>query len=131
MTDTTTTLEPPLSQEISRIDAPLERRRLGDMSIDRFAGLKFDEYRQAVEFSKLVAQAKHGILPYLLQNTGDCLVVCTQALRWKIEPVWTMQHSYVTRADGVIAYDSAVHAAIILSSELLKERPRYSFDGEG
>jgi len=117
--------------QVSRIDAPLERRRVGDMKIDKFAGLEIREFREAVEFCKLVAQAQHGVPPYLRGNPGDCLVVCSSALRWRLEPVWCMQHSYVAKAESIISYDSAVISAIILASGLLKERPRYFYSGEG
>jgi hypothetical protein len=67
----------------------------------------------------------------LKQNPGDCLAIVTQALRWHLEPYWVAQHSYVAKAEGLISYDAAVHAAIVLSSGLLRERPRYLFTGEG
>jgi hypothetical protein len=125
-----TTIEPSLSQQLSRIDAPMERKRLGDMEVSKFAGLSFQEYRECVEFAKLASQSRHGIPPYLRGNPGDCLVITTQALRWRIEPIWTMQHSYIAKAESLIAYDSAVHNAIVLSSGILKSRPRYTFDGQ-
>ena len=132
MTDTTTIpLEPPLAQQLTRIDEPLERKRVGDMSIDKFAGLRFDEFRQAIEFAKLMAQAHHSVPAYLKQNPGDCLAIVTQALRWHLEPYWVAQHSYIAKAEALIAYDAAVHAAIVISSPLLKTRPRYTFNGEG
>src|SRR6516165_2287837 len=132
MTDTTTIpLEPPLAQQLTRIDEPLERKRVGDMSIDKFAGLRFDEFRQAIEFAKLMAQARHSVPGYLKQNAGDCLAIVTQALRWKLEPYWVAQHSYIAKAEALIAYDSAVHNAIVLSSGILKARPRYHYNGEG
>jgi len=77
-----TTIEPSLSQQLSRIDAPMERKRLGDMEVSKFAGLSFQEYRECVEFAKLASQSRHGIPPYLRGNPGDCLVITTQALRW-------------------------------------------------
>jgi len=127
----TTTLEPPLSQQLTRIDQPLERKRVGDMVVDRWAGLTFAEYRECVEFAKVMAQAKNSVPGYLKQNPGDCLAIVTQSLRWRLEPYWVAQHSYVAKAESLIAYDAAVHAAILLSSGLLKERPRYAYEGAG
>ena len=126
----TETYEPPLSQQLTRIDEPMERKRVGDMVVNRWAGLTFNEYREAIEFSKLMSQARHSVPGYLKQNPGDCLAIVTQSLRWRLEPYWVAQHSYVAKDEGLIAYDSAVHAAILLSSGLLKERPRYSYSGE-
>ncbi len=116
---------------ISRIDDKLERRRVGDMTVEKFGGLSFQEYREAIEFSKLITQARNGIPRYLRNNAGDCLVITTQALRWKLEPVWCMQHSYIAKEESLIAYDAAVHAAIVLSSGLIRGRPRYTYEGEG
>jgi len=125
------TTEPPLAQQLTTIDAPMERRRIGDMVVDRWAGLTFNEYREAVEFAKLMAQAKNSVPGYLKSNPGDCLAIVTQSLRWRLEPYWVAQHSYVAKSESLIAYDAAVHAAILLSSGLLKERPRYIYSGEG
>jgi hypothetical protein len=130
----TTVIEPPLAQQLSRVDQPLERKRVGDMVVDQWAGLTFAEYRECVEFAKVMAEAKHSIPAYLKNNRGDCLAVLTQSLRWHLEPYWLAQHSYVAKPDNensLITYDAAVHAAIVLSSGLLKERPRYSYTGEG
>ncbi len=124
-------IEPSLAQQLTRVDAPLERKRVGDMVVDRWAGLTFAEYRECVEFAKVMAQAKHSVPAYLKGNPGDCLAIVTQSLRWRLEPYWVSQHSYIAKAESLIAYDAAVHAAILLSSGLLKERPRYSYSGEG
>jgi hypothetical protein len=121
----------PISQELSRIEAPLERRRVGDMTVDRFAGLTFAEYRECVEFAKLMAQGRHSIPAYLKANPGDCLSIVTQAMRWHLEPYWVAQHSYIAKQEAMIAYDAAVHAAIVISAKLTKERPEYIFEGEG
>jgi RecT family protein len=127
----TATIEPPLAHQLSRIDQPLERKRVGDMVVDRWAGLTFAEYRECVEFAKVMAQARNSIPGYLKENPGDCLAIVTQSLRWRLEPYWVAQHSYVAKTESLIAYDAAVHAAILLSSGLLKERPRYTYKGEG
>jgi hypothetical protein len=130
MTDTST-VEPPLSQEISRIDTQLDRRRVGDMTVDKFAGLTFKEYRDAIEFSKLVTQAKHGLPGFLKNNGADCLIVTTLALRWRLEPVWVMQNSYIAKSDGLINYENFVFAAVLNASGALKGKPRYHYSGEG
>jgi hypothetical protein len=120
--------------ELQTIDSPLDRRRVGDMTIERFGGLTFVQYREAVEFAKIMCQSRHSIPAYLQQNVGDCLALITQSLRWSLEPFWLAQHSYVTNPDAkgsLIAYDAAVHAAIVLSKGSIKGRPRYRFAGEG
>ena len=119
------------TQELTRIDAPIDKPRLGDIPVDRFAGLSIDNYRQAIEFSKVMALAVYAIPKYLKKNEGDCLAIVTKSLRWRLEPYWVAENSYVARAEGIISYSSAVFAAIILSSGLLKERPRYIYSGEG
>ena len=121
------------SMELTTVDAALDRRRVGDMTVEKFGGLAFTEYREAVEFAKLMCQSRHSIPKYLKQNAGDCLAIVTQALRWSLEPYWVAQHSYIARddQDTLIAYDAAVHAAIILSVGKLKGRPRYVYEGEG
>lgn len=115
----------------TRLEQPLDRQNLGDMSVDKFAGLTFRDYREAMEFSKVVAHAKFGLPPFLRANAADCLIITTQALRWRLEPVWVMQHAYITKADGIIAYDNFVFGAVLNASGLLKGRPRYSYAGQG
>jgi hypothetical protein len=120
--------------ELQTIQSPLDRRRVGDMTIEKFGGLTFVEYREAVEFAKVMCQSRHSIPAYLKQNVGDCLAVITQSLRWRLEPFWLAQHSYVAKPNdqnSLIAYDAAVHAAIVISMGNLKGRPRYTFEGEG
>jgi hypothetical protein len=101
------------------------------MTISKWAGLTFTEYREAIEFAKMMAQARNSIPGYLKQNPGDCLAIVTQALRWRLEPYWVSQHSYIAKAESLMAYDAAVHAAIVLSSGVIKGRPRYTYAGEG
>ena len=131
MTDVQDRDDPTPSQQLSRVDTPMERKRIGDMTITKWAGLTFNEYREAIEFAKLMSQARNSVPEYLKGNPGDCLAIVTQSLRWRLEPYWVAQHSYVARKESLIAYDSAVHSAIILSSGMLRGRPRYSYDGEG
>lgn len=120
--------------ELTTVETPLDRRRVGDMKIEKFGGLTFSEYREAVEFAKIMCQARHTIPKFLKQNVGDCLAVITQSLRWNLEPFWIAQHSYVAKPndpDSLIAYDSAVFSAIVESAGILKSRPRYTYAGEG
>jgi hypothetical protein len=109
----------------------MERKRVGDMAISKWAGLTFTEYREAIEFAKMMAQARNSIPGYLKQNPGDCLAIVTQSLRWRLEPYWVAQHSYIAKSEALIAYDAAVHAAIVISSGILEGRPRYTYAGEG
>jgi hypothetical protein len=115
----------------TRIDSPLDRRRLGEMSVDKFAGLTFRDYREAMDFAKVITHAKFGLPAFLRNNAPDCLIITTQALRWRLEPVWVMQNAYVTKADGVIGYDNFVFGAVLMASGVLKGRPRYTYSGEG
>jgi hypothetical protein len=117
-------------QQLARLGT-LDRRTIGDMHVDKFAGLTFREYREVAEFSKLVCQAKYGLPQYLRGNASDCLVVTTQALRWRLDPVWVMQNSYVTKEGGLINFDNFVFGAILMASGLVKGRQRYTFAGDG
>lgn len=126
---------------ITTADTALDRARVGGMTFEKFGGLTFGEYREAIEFGKFISRnCRHGIPAYLIDNAGDCVVITTQALRHKVEPIFAMQHSYVAakeRSDGsrpegtLIAYDAAYHAAVINASGKLKGKPRYSWSGEG
>lgn len=129
---TTTDVRDSEQQRLSRtIDSALDRRRVGDMQVDKFAGLTFREYRDVAEFSKLITQAKYCLPPFLRNNASDCLGVTTQALRWRLDPVWVMQNSYVTKEGGTINFNNFVFGAILMASGLVKGHPRYSFQGEG
>lgn len=115
----------------ARIDTPLDRKTLNEMEVSKFAGLTFQSYQDAIDFSKVVTHAKYGLPGFLKNNAADCLIIVTQALRWRLEPVWVMQHAYVTKQDGIFAYDSFVFGAILNASGLLRGRPRYTYTGQG
>lgn len=116
----------------ARLDTPLDRKTLGEMQVDKFAGLTFRDYTDATEFAKVVSHARHGLPAFLRGNAADCLIITTQALRWRLEPVWVMQNAYVTKSDaGMFNYNNYVFGAVLNASGLLKGRPRYTFGGQG
>jgi hypothetical protein len=123
------TIEPP-PQEITRVEGPMDRKRVGDITVDKFAGLTFKEYREVIGFCQLVCQARNGLPAFLKGNAADCVIIATQAIRWRLDPVWVMQHSYVTKADGIVNYENFVFGAIIMASGVIKGRPRYRWEGE-
>lgn len=104
---------------------------VANIEVQKFAGMTFKDYGQAIDFCRLISQARSGIPGFLRGNPADCLVVTTQAMRWRLDPTWTMQHAYVTKDGALLSYDSAVHSAILLASGKLAGRPRYTYTGKG
>ena len=103
-TDTSEVVEPPLTQQLTRIDQPMERKRVGDMVVNKFAGLTFQEYRECIEFAKLMSQAKHSVPAYLKENAGDCLAIivgllaCSASVRSEIS-LWHTAKRRLSRQD--------------------------------
>lgn len=133
MTNTTTAaeLEQELAHKAGKALLEASRSRGGDIAVDRFAGMTFKDWRDAQDFCKVIAHAIYTLPAYLKNNPTDCLVITTQALRWRLEPVWVMQNSYVARAEGVSTYDNFVFGAVLNASNMLKTRPRYTYEGMG
>jgi hypothetical protein len=114
----------------TRLNSPIDRQTLGAMSVDKFAGLTFQSYADATEFAKTVTNARYGLPEHLRNNPADCLILCTQALRWRLEPTWVMQQSYVAQKGGIIAFNSFLFSAVLNASGLLTTRPRFTFVGQ-
>ena len=103
---------------------------------DQAAGLKLGggelvqikSVAEARDFAMLMATADIALPKHLRNRPGVCLAVVIQSAQWKADPFQVANKSY--SVNDRLAYEAQLYAALLLSSGLIKGRPRYSYDGE-
>lgn len=103
---------------------------------DQAAGLKLGgghiveikSVAEARDFAMLMATADIALPKHLRNRPGVCLAVVIQAAQWKADPFQVANKSY--SVNDRLAYEAQLYAALLLSSGLIKGRPRYSYEGE-
>ncbi|MFG1304198.1 hypothetical protein V5F34_08665 [Xanthobacter autotrophicus] len=83
---------------------------------------------EASDFARMMASADVGIPKYMRGRPGICLAVTVQAVQWGADPFQVANKSYLV--NDRIGYEAQLYAALLLSSGLIKGRPRYTYDGE-
>lgn len=63
------------------------------------------------------------------EKIADCVLVVGQALRWKADPFAVAQHTYVI--SGKLGYEGKLIAAMVNSSNKLKDNLNFEYSGEG
>lgn len=123
------------TKEIATIVDPLDRKTTGDITISRdTGGLSFREYREAIEFAKLMSQGGDDnvtIPPHCRGKPYVCLAVVTRAMWWKFDPYFVAEHSYVEPRAKRLAFDSSIYQAVVNARAPIKHRMKHRFDGEG
>lgn len=86
-------------------------------------------FGDVVSFSEIMARAQHAIPKHLRDCPGACMAVTMQALRWSMDPFAVASKSYNVK--DIIAYEAQLIAAVVHTRAPLKNRPNYSYSGEG
>lgn len=79
-----------------------------------------------------VMMCKSQFVPKHLQGpdkVADCVLVVGQALRWRADPFAVAQHTYVI--SGKLGYEGKLIAAMVNSSNKLKDNLNFEYSGEG
>ena len=101
----------------------------------RLGGIDPENYGQVMEFSKAMSTCRAGIPAWLRGSVGDCLMICTRALRWGMDPFFVAEKSYVmqNRQSGEVrvGYESQLIHAVIEALAPIKGRLRHRFEGDG
>ena len=87
-------------------------------------------YEQIQRVAAMMYRSK--FVPKHLQgadNMADCVMVVAQALRWKADPFAVAQHTYVI--SGKLGYEGKLIAAMVNSSNKLKDNLNFEYSGEG
>lgn len=83
---------------------------------------------QLVRFAELMAQSKATVPQHLAGKPADCLAVTMQAAQWGMNPFAVAQKTHVV--NGTLGYEAQLVNAVVSSSNLLKSRLNYRWDGD-
>jgi hypothetical protein len=81
-----------------------------------------------------MATCRAGIPQWLRGSIGDCLMICTRALRWGMDPFFVAEKSFAMQnksGEVRVGWESQLVHAVIESLAPLKGRLRHEFRGEG
>lgn len=92
-------------------------------------GVKMENMVQLLEVAKLMAISRVAVPKYLRDNPGACLRIVMQAVEWRMSPFAVADKSFAV--NDKIAYESQLIHAIIESRAPLKQRLRFTYEGEG
>jgi hypothetical protein len=96
---------------------------------DSVGGITFKNVAEIMDFSRLMAVSDKAVPLYLRGNVGSCLAVAVQANEWGFSPFAVARMSYIV--NDQIAYMSQLIHAVIERRAPLKQRLRFTYEGEG
>ena len=121
--------------DISEIERRVDRSVTATIPISvKLGGIDPENYGQVMEFSKAMSTCRAGIPQWLRGSVGDCLMICTRALRWGMDPFFVAEKSFALQNKGGevrVGYESQLVHAVIEALAPLKGRLRHEFRGEG
>jgi hypothetical protein len=98
-------------------------------------GIDPKDYGQVMEFAKTMATAKAGIPQWLRGSAGDCLMICSRAMRWRMDPYFVAEKSYLMvnprTQETRVGWESQLVHAVVEALAPLKSRLRHEIKGEG
>jgi hypothetical protein len=121
--------------DVAEIERRVDRAITSAIPISvKLGGIDPENYGQVMEFSKAMATCRAGIPQWLRGSVGDCLMICTRALRWGMDPFFVAEKSYAMQnksGEVRVGYESQLVHAVIEALAPLKGRLRHRFEGEG
>ena len=98
-------------------------------------GVDPKDYGQVMEFAKTMATARAGIPQWLRGSAGDCLMICSRAMRWGMDPYFVAEKSYLMvnprTQETRVGWESQLVHAVIEALAPLKGRLRHEINGTG
>jgi hypothetical protein len=100
---------------------------------DQVGGIAFTNMSEMMEFAKLMSTSGAAVPKYMRANPGACLAICTRALRWKMDPFFVAEKSYMVNNKGEerVAFESQLIHAVIEARAPIKSRLRHEIVGAG
>jgi hypothetical protein len=114
-----------------RVDKAIAAPTPVDLEI---GGVRLENLGQVMEFAKLMAVSGVAVPPWMRNNVGGCLAICSRALRWGMDPFAVAEQSYLARGKGGeehVAFMSQLVHAVVTSRADLKGRLRAEIIGQG
>jgi len=120
--DTGTELAPP------ETNAGL-RALAGHVKVGGANGLAPQTLAEVMDFAQLMAKAGPMVGKAFRNNPGACVAITMQAMQWGMNPFAVSQKAYTTGDN--IGYEAQLVTAVINAHAPVKERPKFTFEGEG
>lgn len=117
-----------------KIEDKLDHAVIASVEVEDGSGLNITQMAQVMEFAKLMALSGPAVPAYMRNNPGACLAICTRAVRWRFDPFFVAEKSYLAKLKGGeerIAFESQLIHAVIEARAPLKGRLRHEIVGEG
>jgi hypothetical protein len=99
------------------------------MVSDHAGGVRFSDFGQLMEFSKIMAASGIGVPKHLRGNVGACMRIAMQAIEWRMSPYAVADKSYFV--NDKIAYEAQLFQAVILQRAPIKGRIKVEYTGLG
>ncbi len=84
---------------------------------------------QVEHFSVQMAKGKSTLPAHLQGNPADCMAVAIQALQWGMNPYAVAQKTHLV--NGTLGYEAQLVNAVVSSSNAIRGRFKYEWDGAG
>lgn len=120
--------------DLTKIEDKLDRVSAGAIPIAQdIGGIQFTQMSELFDFAKLMSLSGAAVPSHLRGNPGACLAICTRALRWKFDPFFVAEKSYLVnnRGEEKIAFEAQLLIAVINAHAPVEGRLRYSYKGQG
>lgn len=119
--------------DVSEIEKRIDRVITSAIPVNtHLGGIDPKDYGQVMEFAKTMATARHSIPQWLRGSVGDCLAICSRALRWGFDPYFVAEKSFLMegKSGTKVGYESQLIHAIVEALAPLKGRLRHRYEGE-
>jgi RecT family len=120
---------------VSDIEKRIDRAIAAPIPVNaELGGLMLQNMGEVMEFAKLMSVSGAAVPPWLRNNPGGCLAICSRALRWKMDPFAVAEKSYLAKGKGGtehIGYEAQLIHAVVTAHAPLKGRLRTEIIGEG
>ena len=107
--------------DVSEIERRVDRAITATIPVTRsLGGIDPKDYGQVMEFAKTMATCRAGIPQWLRASPGDCLMICSRAMRWGMDPYFVAEKSYLMQNNRTgetrVGYESQLIHAVVESS---------------
>lgn len=99
-----------------------------EISVGKF-GINFSNAAEVMAFAKMMATSGPAVRPVFRDNSGACLALIDDAIRFGVSPYFLARKAYFV--NDQLAYEAQVIAAVVIARAPILDRPSYQFTGSG
>ena len=120
--------------DLNKIEEKIDRVITGAIELnDDGFGIEIKRLVDAMEIAKLMAISGPAIPSFMRGNPGLCYACVVRAVRWRIDPFFVAEHSYLVnnRGEEKVAYDAQLIMAVINARAPLQKMMSVTYSGTG